>query len=66
MPFMRCSVGGKSGWKWGNSGKCYTGSDAKAKATEQMKAIKSSQEAAAKGSGYMNKEHSAIMKRNSK
>ena len=51
MPFMHCTVNGKSGVKWGKHGKCYTGPNAKAKATEQMKAIKSSQEAASKAKG---------------
>lgn len=38
MPLKSCTVGGKSGWKWGDSGKCYTGPDAKAKATAQGQA----------------------------
>jgi hypothetical protein len=24
MPLTRCSEDGKPGWKWGESGKCYT------------------------------------------
>lgn len=51
MPYMHCSVNGKAGIKWGKHGKCYTGPNAKAKAEMQMKAIKSSQEAAAKKKG---------------
>ncbi len=35
MPLTRCTTGGVSGWKWGNAGKCYTGSDAKRKAIRQ-------------------------------
>lgn len=31
MPLKRCSEDEKSGWKWGDSGKCYTGRDAKKK-----------------------------------
>ena len=40
MPLKKCTVDGKSGWKWGDSGKCYTGPDAKEKALEQGRAIK--------------------------
>ncbi len=39
MPLKRCTENGKSGWKWGNSGKCYTGKDAKKKAIKQGIAI---------------------------
>jgi len=51
MPMMHCSVNGKPGIKWGKHGKCYTGPGAREKAMQQMKAIKSSQEAAAKAKG---------------
>tara|TARA_B100000287_G_scaffold424549_2_gene469345 strand:+ start:1334 stop:1654 length:321 start_codon:yes stop_codon:yes gene_type:complete len=40
MPLKTCSEGGKTGLKWGDSGKCYTGSDAKSKALAQGEAIK--------------------------
>lgn len=43
MPVQRCTKNGKSGWKWGQSGKCYTGKNAKSKAKEQGQAIKASQ-----------------------
>jgi hypothetical protein len=36
---MRCQQDGKSGWKWGKSGKCYTGPNAKEKALAQGRAI---------------------------
>lgn len=39
MPLMRCTKDGKQGWKYGKSGKCYTGSGARAKAEKQGKAI---------------------------
>lgn len=39
MPVMRCTSNGKKGWKYGKSGKCYTGSDAKEKAARQGRAI---------------------------
>lgn len=35
MPIKKCSDGGKSGFKWGDSGKCYTGPDGKKKAIKQ-------------------------------
>lgn len=38
MPFKECSNNGKSGVKWGDSGKCYTGKGAQKKAEKQAKA----------------------------
>ena len=35
MPLQKCSDEGASGWRWGKSGKCYTGSDSKKKAIQQ-------------------------------
>lgn len=40
MPTKKCSTKGKSGTKWGDSGKCYTGKGATAKAKRQGRAIK--------------------------
>lgn len=40
MPLKRCQKKGKKGWKWGDSGFCYTGKDAKEKAAKQGRAIK--------------------------
>lgn len=42
MPFMRCQKDGQQGWKWGESGVCYTGPDAKKRADAQRKAIEAS------------------------
>ena len=39
MPLKKCAVSGKSGYKWGDSGKCYTGRDAKKQAIRQGVAI---------------------------
>lgn len=39
MPLKRCTEDGKSGWKWGDEGKCYTGEGAKEKALRQGRAI---------------------------
>ncbi len=49
MPLKPCQSKGKSGTKYGDSGKCYTGKGGKAKAIEQMKAIKASQSRKRKG-----------------
>lgn len=35
MPLERCSSNGKSGWKYGDSGHCYTGPGAKKRAVKQ-------------------------------
>lgn len=35
MPVKSCTSNGKKGYKYGDSGKCYTGPDAKAKAKKQ-------------------------------
>lgn len=42
MPIQRCKVKGKLGWKWGQSGKCYLGPGAIAKARRQEAAIRAS------------------------
>ena len=42
MPVQQCQADGISGWKWGSSGKCYTGSGAKVKAARQGAAIRAS------------------------
>lgn len=39
---MRCTDNGVGGWKWGESGKCYTGPNAKEKALEQGQAVEAS------------------------
>jgi hypothetical protein len=39
MPLKKCSNNGKSGWKWGSSGKCFTGPSGKKKAISQGIAI---------------------------
>jgi len=42
MPLMRCSSENKPGWKYGDSGACYTYTtgDKKSEATAKLKAIK--------------------------
>ena len=49
MPIKKCSKDGKSGVKWGDSGKCYTGKGARRKAARQA--------AAAYASGYKKESH---------
>jgi hypothetical protein len=39
MPIHKCTIDGKSGWKYGDTGKCYTGPNAKEKAVSQAIAI---------------------------
>jgi len=39
MPIRKCTKNKKKGYKWGKSGKCYTGRGAKKKATKQGRAI---------------------------
>jgi len=43
MPVKKCSKGGKSGHKYGNSGKCYTGKGSRSKAAKQGRAVKANQ-----------------------
>ena len=44
MPLQKCTKDGKSGWKYGDSGTCYTGNGAREKARKQGVAIKISQQ----------------------
>lgn len=39
MPLERCKKDGKSGWRWGSSGTCYTGKDGKKRALKQGVAV---------------------------
>jgi len=48
MPFNKCSSGGKSGVKYGNSGKCYTGEGARKRAGKQAAAVHASKAASKK------------------
>jgi hypothetical protein len=43
MPIQRCTRKGKSGYRWGKSGKCYLGRGARRKALRQARAIRASQ-----------------------
>ncbi len=49
MPLRPCKVKGKSGTKYGESGKCYPGAGGEKMALRQMAAIKASQARAGKG-----------------
>jgi len=40
MPIKKCQANNKDGKKWGDKGKCYTGSGATAKAARQGRAVK--------------------------
>lgn len=48
MPVKGCSKNGKPGKKYGNSGKCYTGKSATAKAKRQGRAIETSKNSKSK------------------
>lgn len=50
MPLKKCSNDGNSGWKWGDSGKCYTGPDGKKQAIKQGVAIEGPDKFAKKAS----------------
>jgi hypothetical protein len=39
MPLKKCSKDGKSGWKFGDQGACYTGRDGRKQAIKQGLAI---------------------------
>ena len=41
MPVKKCKAKGKSGYKYGSKGKCYTGKGGRKKAAKQGQAIKS-------------------------
>lgn len=43
MPVQKCQYKGKQGFKFGETGKCFTGKQGRAKATKQGKAINISQ-----------------------
>lgn len=42
MPIQQCQIDGKQGWRFGASGKCYTGPSGKARARRQERAIRAS------------------------
>lgn len=42
MPVQRCTINGKTGFKWGNSGKCFVGREGRSKARRQGRAISAS------------------------
>jgi len=52
MPVMKCTVNGRPGWKWGQSGKCYTYTPHNKKSREQAKAKAAKQGRAIHASGY--------------
>ena len=43
MPVKPCTKNGQSGFKYGDSGTCYTGKDAKKRAERQGRAIRARQ-----------------------
>jgi hypothetical protein len=51
MPVQQCTSDGKSGYRWGEKGKCYTGPGAKKKAIKQGIKIEGPKKFAAKAAG---------------
>ena len=52
MPVIRCKEDGKPGYKWGNSGKCYTYTSGDKQSREDAKSKAEAQGRAAHASGY--------------
>lgn len=52
MPIVSCSLDGKPGYKWGESGKCYTYDEGDAEGMKDALRMAASQAAAAYASGY--------------
>jgi len=52
MPVVKCTSEGKSGFKWGIGGKCFTGSGARNKARRQGIAIELSKRREGKKSEF--------------
>ena len=48
MPVHTCTKDGKQGYKYGSSGKCYTGAGAKTKAAAQGRAINANRKSSKK------------------
>ena len=55
MPINRCQKGGKPGFKFGDSGTCYTYTSGDAKSRERAKNKAIAQERAAHASGFREK-----------
>ncbi len=60
MPLKTCTSDGKSGYRWGDSGECYTGPGAKKKALKQGVAIELSKQKEGKPSEF-DKSRSELM-----
>lgn len=56
MPINSCSSNGKPGFKWGDSGKCYTYTEGNESSKNEARKKAESQAAAAYAAGYMEKE----------
>lgn len=52
MPVQRCQSNGKPGFKWGQSGKCYTYTPGNKASRERAKASAAAQGRAVRASGY--------------
>jgi len=63
MPIQKCTKDGKEGYQYGGSGTCYTGENAKKRATRQGKAIKARQDTSNSGA-YRGVGEKAVKNRN--
>lgn len=52
MPLKKCTNNGSSGWRWGDSGKCYTGPNGKKQAIKQGIAVEGPDKFAAKAKEF--------------
>lgn len=52
MPVHQCQDGGKSGWKWGSKGKCYTYTRGSKEGSKRARAKAEAQGRAARAGGY--------------
>lgn len=52
MPVVSCSINGKPGFKWGESGKCYTYDEGDSRSRDMARRSASAQGSAAYASGY--------------
>ena len=62
MPIKSCQKGNKSGFKWGDSGTCYTGPEAKKKAHKQGVAIEMSKKRRGEKSEFASQKENLLAK----
>ncbi len=63
MPVQSCEIDGKSGYKWSDGGTCYTGENARKRASRQGKAIQARNDTSNSGA-YTGVGEKAVKNRN--